>query len=107
MDAQQIETAMTNIATRVKGVKIGRFEFDEDFHASTGRFVFSSKGPSVEIEICKGNTMLNLAPSVLVGSLKLNVNDWSVSDIELKVKDEEELYDLVMATVRGITKALR
>lgn len=107
MDAQQIETAMTNIATRVKGVKIGRFEFDEDFHTSTRRFVFSSKGPSVEIEICKDSTMLNLVPSVLVGSLKLNVNDWRVSDIEPKVKDEEELYDLVMATVRGVIKALR
>ena len=107
MNAQQIETAMTNIATRVKGVKIGRFEFDEDFHASTGRFVFSSKGPSVEIEFQKTNSTLDLLPFVLIGALRLNVQEWNVSDVGPKVNDDEELYDLVMATVRGITKALR
>lgn len=107
MNTTQIESAINDIATKLKGVKVGKWEFDDDFFASTGRILFSGKANSVEIEFQKTNSTLYFMPFVLIGELKLNVEEWNVSDIEPKVNDEGELYDLIMATVRGITKALR
>lgn len=107
MNPTQIESAINDIATKLKGVKVGKWEFDDDFFESTGSILFSGKATSVEIEIQKANTTLNLMPFVRIGALRLNAHEWNVSDIEPKVNDEGELYDLIMATVRGITKALK
>jgi hypothetical protein len=107
MNATQLTT---DLANRLNDVKVLKWHFDPDLTKTSGKLTFWGKKSNIEIELVDiGNTTPNkimLVPRVEIGRLNALVADRVVQDILTQVSDEEEAYDLVMATVRGIASAM-
>ena len=115
MNATQLTT---DLANRLNGIKVLKWEFDPEFSANSGRLTFWGKTTSIEIELVDDERerkisgsapkpTLRLVPRILIGRLNPLVTDWIVQDILTQARNEDEAYDLVMATVRGIANGLK
>lgn len=105
MDRDQIKTAMDKIAERSKGLLINRFEFDDELYSTTGRFMFYNRNWNVEITFGDSPfARTSLVPWLSNEKASIPVVEWSVI-VQEHASDEDELYDLVMATIRGLTKS--
>jgi len=108
MEAAQLTTGLAN---RLNGIKVLRWEFDPELSASSGKLTFWGKATAIEIELVDiGSTdpkKMMLVPRILIGRLNALATDWVVPDILTQAKDEDEAYDLVMATFRGIANAMK
>jgi len=105
MEAAQLTT---NLANRLNGIKILRWEFDPELSASSGRLTFWSKTTSIEIEFSTvSGPIIAMTPRLIIGRLSLPIPEWQLMNLGKQAKDEDEVYDLVMATFRGIANAMK
>ena len=103
MNATQLTT---DLASRLKEIKVLKWEFDPELSANSGKLTFWGKTTAIEIELTDIGDKIMLAPRILIGRLNPLVTNWIVQDILTQVRNEDDAYDLVMATVRGIANAL-
>jgi hypothetical protein len=105
MKAEQLTT---DLANRLNGIKVLKWEFDPEFSATSGKLTFWGKTTAIEIELADiGETKISLIPRILIGRLNPLVTEWFLHDIGPQAGNEDEAYDLVMATVRGIANGLK
>jgi hypothetical protein len=104
MNATQLTA---DLASRLKEIKVLKWEFDPEFSANSGKLTFWGKTTAIEIELTDIGDKIMLAPRILIGRLNPLVTDWIVQDILTQVRNEDDAYDLVMATVRGIANGLK
>lgn len=105
MNATQLTTDLTN---RLNGIKVLKWQFDPEFSATSGKLTFWGKTTAIEIELADiGEAKIMLIPRILIGRLNPLVTEWLLHDIGPQARNEDEAYDLVMATVRGIANGLK
>jgi hypothetical protein len=104
MNATQLTA---DLANRLNDVKVLRWHFDPELTKISGKLTFWGKHHRIVIELRDEEDMIMMIPRIVIGGLNTVVVDRVVIDIKDQARDEDEAYDLVMATVRGIANKMK